>query len=98
MPVGRGVPGVVPAGYYREGTIPGTEPRPRLRLIYGILRYNGSYGRLTDILTNILRSEILGSRAQVQGQIQGQIQGPISGPGMALDWSRDRPLRILYLR
>ena len=45
--VGRGVPGVqagwVPGRVYRVVTQPS-----RLRLILGILRYIGSYGRLTE--------------------------------------------------
>ena len=43
----EGVPGVVQTGGYLEGGIPGTQPEARLRLIYGISKINGSYGRLT---------------------------------------------------
>ena len=36
--VREGVPGVVGLGGYWEGGIPGTQPGPRLRLIYGIFK------------------------------------------------------------
>ena len=51
--------GWVPGGY--TGYYPPTDPaEASLRLIYRILGYNGSYGRLTGISSNILRSEISG--------------------------------------
>ena len=58
----------------------------------------GSYGRLTDNISNILRSEILGS--SLHRSDPGSDPGSDTGadPGDWPDWSQDWPLRISKLR
>ena len=47
----------------------------------------GSYGRLTKVFNNILRSEILGSRVQVLRLVLDPGSDPGSDPGHGPDWS-----------
>ena len=66
------------------------QPTARLRLIYGIYRLIGSYGRLTGIKLLLLRSEILGSRSWDTGS--GSWIWVLDlvldlGPGSGPDWS-----------
>ena len=64
----------------REGYYPCIPSLARLRLIYGILDIIGSYGRISHILSNILRSEISGIQLQDPGPEPGPDSGPDPGP------------------